>query len=195
MATHTVAPARESTSLWRTARAVLALPFSVTVLIPLVILYGSGIEVPSWMSDEMSMTATVIGTLLVAAGLFLVTRTVMLFHQMGKGSLAPFDPPVHLVVRGPYRYVRNPMITGVVAILLGESFALNSVGLLIYAAVFVSINAVYFPLVEERGLLKRFGRDYAEYSQHVPRWVPRLRPWTQPERANYVASQSQSQSR
>ncbi len=184
MATQTVASAPESTGLWRTARAVLALPFTMTVLIPLVILYGTGIQVPSWMSDEMSMMATVIGTLLVAVGLFLVTRTVMLFRQMGKGSLAPFDPPVHLVVRGPYRHVRNPMITGVIAILLGEAFAVNSVGLLVYAAVFVIINAVYFPLVEERDLLKRFGRDYAEYSQHVPRWAPRLRPWTQPERVS-----------
>lgn len=179
MATQTVAPAPESTTLWRTARAVLALPVTVTVLIPLVIVYGSGLEVPSWMSDQMSMAVTVVGTLLVAAGLFLLTRTVMLFHHMGKGTLAPFDPPVRLVVRGPYRYMRNPMITGVIAILLGEAFALNSVGLLIWAAVFVTVNAIYFPLVEERGLLKRFGRDYAEYAQHVPRWVPRVRPWEQ----------------
>ncbi len=180
MAAQTVAPAPESTTLWRTARAVLALPVTMTVLVPLAIVYGSGLDVPSWMSDQMSMTATVIGTLLVAAGLFLLTRTVMLFHQMGKGTLAPFDPPVRLVVRGPYRYVRNPMITGVIAILLGEAFVMNSVGLLIWAAVFVTVNAMYFPLVEERGLLKRFGRDYAEYSEHVPRWIPRLRPWAQP---------------
>ncbi|MBV0916835.1 isoprenylcysteine carboxylmethyltransferase family protein [Mycobacteroides chelonae] len=183
MATQTVAPAPETTTLWRTARAVLALPVTVTVLIPLVILYGSGMQVPSWMSDQMSMTATAIGTLLVAAGLFLVTRTVMLFHQTGKGSLAPFDPPVRLVVLGPYRHMRNPMITGVIAILLGEALAVNSMGLLIYAAVFVAVNAIYFPLVEERGLLRRFGRDYAEYAHHVPRWVPRLSPWTQPESA------------
>jgi protein-S-isoprenylcysteine O-methyltransferase Ste14 len=180
MATQTVIAAPESTTLWRTARAVLALPVTMTVLIPLVILYGSGMEVPAWMSDQASMAATVIGTLLIGAGLFLVTRTVLLFHQIGKGSLAPFDPPTRLVVFGPYRYVRNPMITGVIAILLGEALAVNSVGLLIFAAVFITVNAIYFPLVEERGLLKRFGRDYAEYSQHVPRWIPRLRPWTQP---------------
>lgn len=137
MATQTVAPAPESTTtLWRTTRAVLALPFTVAVLVPLVILYGVGVEVPSWMSDQMSMTATVIGTLLIGAGLFLVTRTVALFDQPGS------------------RHVRSPLVTGVVAILLGEAFAVNSVGLLIWTAVFVVMSALYFAVVDEHGALK-----------------------------------------
>jgi len=136
MATQTVAPAPESTTLWRTTRAVLALPFAVAVLVPLVILYGVGVEVPSWMSDQMSMTATVIGTLLIGAGLFLVTRTVALFDQPGS------------------RHVRSPLVTGVVAILLGEAFAVNSVGLLIWTAVFVVMSALYFAVVDEHGALK-----------------------------------------
>lgn len=136
MATQTVAPAPEPTTLWRAARAVLALPFAVAVVAPLVILYGVGIGVPSWMSDQMSMTATVVGTLLIAAGSFLVTRTVVQFDRLGS------------------RHVRSPMITGVVAILLGEAFAVNSVGLLIWTAVFAAVSALYFSLVDERGALK-----------------------------------------
>ncbi|SHT81266.1 Uncharacterised protein [Mycobacteroides abscessus subsp. bolletii] len=136
MAAQTVAPAPESTTRWHTARAVLALPFTVAVLVPLVILYGTGIGVPSWMSDQMSITATVIGTLLIAAGSFLVTRTVAQFDQPGS------------------RHVRSPLITGVVAILLGEAFAVNSVGLLIWTAVFVTMSAIYFSLVDEHGALK-----------------------------------------
>ncbi|EHM18257.1 hypothetical protein MBOL_27050 [Mycobacteroides abscessus subsp. bolletii BD] len=108
----------------------------MAVLVPLVILYGTGIGVPSWMSDQMSITATVIGTLLIAAGSFLVTRTVAQFDQPGS------------------RHVRSPLITGVVAILLGEAFAVNSVGLLIWTAVFVTMSAIYFSLVDEHGALK-----------------------------------------
>lgn len=136
MATQTVAPASESVTRWHTTRSVLAVPFAVAVVVPLVILYGTGAEVPSWMSDQMSMTATVIGTLLIAAGLFLVTRTVALFDQPGS------------------RHVRSPLVTGVVAVLLGEAFAVNSVALLIWTAVLVVMSAIYFSLVDERGTLK-----------------------------------------
>jgi protein-S-isoprenylcysteine O-methyltransferase Ste14 len=83
-----------------------------------------------------------------------------------------------LVVEGPYRHVRNPMITGVMSILLGEAVGLGSPPLLIWFALFFTVNAVYMPLVEEPGLARRFGDDYAVYKRNVPRWLPRPRPWT-----------------
>lgn len=47
----------------------------------------------------------------------------------------------------------------------------------IWLALFVVINHLYFIIVEEPGLARRFGADYEAYRRHVPRWIPRLKPW------------------
>lgn len=97
--------------------------------------------------------------------------------KFGNGTPAPWDPPKKLVVRGPYRHVRNPMISGVVLLLLAESLWLQSWPIALWMMIFVIVNMIYFPLFEEKGLEERFGNDYRRYKAHVPRWVPRLRPW------------------
>ncbi|MGH3078149.1 MAG: methyltransferase family protein [Gaiellaceae bacterium] len=100
-----------------------------------------------------------------------------LFVKEGGGTLAPWDPTSRLVVRGPYRHVRHPMIGGVASILLGEAALLGSSPLLVWFAIAVGVNAVYLPLVEERSLERRFGEEWAIYRANVPRFVPRLTPW------------------
>src|SRR5688572_604913 len=114
---------------------------------------------------------------MIGLGLFLMYRTISLFATAGRGTLAPWDPTRRLVVRGPYRHVRNPMISGVLALLLGETALLGSLPLLGWTTAFVVVNAIYLPLFEEPGLVRRFGADYEAYRANVPRWVPRLRPW------------------
>jgi protein-S-isoprenylcysteine O-methyltransferase Ste14 len=84
-------------------------------------------------------------------------------------------------VRGPYRHLRHPMISGVALILTGESLLLGSAGIAIWLAAFAAVNAVYLPLVEEPALVRRFGADYQLYMANVGRWIPRPRPWRQPE--------------
>jgi protein-S-isoprenylcysteine O-methyltransferase Ste14 len=69
------------------------------------------------------------------------------------------------------------MISGVLAVLLGESAVLASLPLFLWFAAVFAVNAVYFPLVEEPGLRRRFGAEYETYRASVPRWIPRLRPW------------------
>ena len=69
------------------------------------------------------------------------------------------------------------MISGVATVLAGETLLFERTGLAIWLAVFVAVNAVYLPLVEEPQLVRRFGADYERYMRHVRRWVPRLRPW------------------
>ena len=112
------------------------------------------------------------GAALIAAGLALWAWTVGLFARVGEGTLAPWDPTQRLVVRGPYRHVRNPMITGVVSILLGEAVLLGSRPLLLWALGFFAVNAVFIPLIEEPGLVRRFGDEYVRYRESVPRWLP-----------------------
>src|SRR5437667_27366 len=72
----------------------------------------------------------ILGGTLVAAGLVLLSRTIALLGRLGEGTLAPWDPTTKLVIAGPYRHVRNPMIVGVAMILLGEAAIFGSVGLL-----------------------------------------------------------------
>ena len=156
-------------SIARHLQAILVLPFTVAVLVPALLVWRSG--------DELTWGA-IPGAAFVGVGLVLVVRTVALFARVGEGTLAPWDPTRRLVVLGPYRYVRNPMISGVLAILVGETLAFWSGALLAWTAVVFAVNAIYMPLVEEPDLRLRFGADYDRYRQNVRRWVPRLRPWT-----------------
>jgi protein-S-isoprenylcysteine O-methyltransferase Ste14 len=150
------------------------MPFTVTVVIPALILWGQDL------SARLSPISAIAGGLLIALGLFLMGHTIALFVTIGKGTLAPWDPTQHLVVRGVYRYVRNPMISGVISILLGEALLFWSRGLLSWYAIFVVVNMIYMPLLEEPGLERRFGPEYLLYKQNVPRWIPQLKPWDPP---------------
>jgi protein-S-isoprenylcysteine O-methyltransferase Ste14 len=158
--------------------AIVLLPGMATLLVPALLV--SGDEVAAW-------PPALLGAALIALGLVLMAQTIALFATAGDGTLAPWDPTSRLVVRGPYRRVRNPMISGVLCVLLGEALLFGSTALLAWAALFLAINAIWFPLVEEPGLRQRFGADYDVYRAAVPRWLPRLRPWINdngpPERA------------
>ena len=120
---------------------------------------------------------TLVGGASLTAGLTLVAETVRLFADVGEGTLAPWDPTQNIVVEGPYRYVRNPMISGVLFVLLGEAAIFGSGALLVWTSAFFLINAVYLPMSEEPGLEERFGERYRTYKRNVPRWIPRLSPW------------------
>lgn len=157
-------------SVWRQLRAIALLPVMVTVVVPAFLLSQSGSELGPW-------PLAAVGVVLVALGLALVIWTATLFARIGKGTLAPWDPTARLVVAGPYRHVRNPMISGVLAVLLGEAALFGSLPLLVWFGAVFALNAIYFPLVEEPGLRERFGEDYERYRANVPRWLPRLRPW------------------
>jgi protein-S-isoprenylcysteine O-methyltransferase Ste14 len=161
----------------RHALAIAVLPFTVAVLIPLWLARREGLS-PAPASSATGILVQVAGLGLLAVGLALFAASLRRFATEGRGTLAPWDPPRELVVRGPYRYVRNPMISGVLLVLLGEALVLRSRAHLVWACSFFAINAVYIPLLEEPGLEHRFGERYREYCRHVPRLLPRLKPWT-----------------
>ena len=149
---------------------------TVTLVIPTAIVAGGGgVEVGWGLPDAAAVLPALAGAALIAAGVVLIARTVRLLATVGRGTLAPWDPTSRLVVRGPYRHVRNPMISGVLAVLLGEALLLGSPGLAIWFAAVLLLNALYLPLVEEPGLVRRFGEDYEQYRDAVPRWIPKRR--------------------
>jgi protein-S-isoprenylcysteine O-methyltransferase Ste14 len=166
-------------SAWRQLRAIGPLPFMAAVVVPAVIVLSTHSVHIGWgLPTAVGFLPRLLGIALIGFGLGLMFRTISLFARIGEGTLAPWDPTRRLVVVGPYRHVRNPMITGVLAILLGEATVFGSLPLLIWFGAFFAVNALWMPLVEEPGLVERFGEDYLRYRQAVPRWIPRRTPWT-----------------
>jgi protein-S-isoprenylcysteine O-methyltransferase Ste14 len=163
----------------RLLTAVLILPGTAVVLVPtLIVFLTAGTPFGARLAGPRDFQLW-LGLILLGAGLCGAIWTSRLFVTVGRGTPAPWDPPQTLVVRGPYRHVRNPMITSVLLILAGEALILRSWGVAIWLSVFFAANAVYFPLSEEKNLERRFGDDYRRYKANVPRWLPRLRPWEQ----------------
>jgi protein-S-isoprenylcysteine O-methyltransferase Ste14 len=156
--------------------AIAVLPFTMAVLIPVWLARRNEITLAVG-SSPAQIALQSGGLALLLIGLVLFVSSLRRFANEGEGTLAPWDPPRRLVIRGPYRYVRNPMISGVVLVLFGEGFVLLSRPHFVWALIFLGINAVYIPLLEEPLLAQRFGDSYQEYCRHVPRLLPRWRPW------------------
>jgi protein-S-isoprenylcysteine O-methyltransferase Ste14 len=170
---------RQILMLVRHLVAILMLPFMVAVFIPRWLVSGFGL-VTLWTSTPARVLGHVAGGVFFLVGFSLFLWCLYLFAARGKGTLAPWDPPKHLVVTGPYRYVRNPMISGVLMIILGEALVHGSATLSGWCLVFFLMNQIYFMIMEEPMLEGRFGEDYRHYKSQVPRWIPRVKPWLQP---------------
>lgn len=158
--------------------AVLLLPFVVVVIVPRWLLRAWASSDTRWVAGTFAASITQLaGAVLFLFGFALFAWCISLFARIGKGTLAPWDPTQRLVGVGPYRHVRNPMISGVVTMLVGEALIHGSRVLGVWAATFIVFNHVYFLISEEPGLERRFGEDYRRYKSAVPRWIPRATPW------------------
>jgi protein-S-isoprenylcysteine O-methyltransferase Ste14 len=149
----------------RAGLATMAMPGMVAGIVPFAILRGSTSFAPT--------LAVASGSALVALGLALLVSCIVGFARDGHGTLAPYDPPDALVASGPYRYTRNPMYLGVLAILAGLALARWSAPLAIYAAGVATAFAVFVRVYEEPRLERQFGDAYRAYTSRVPRWLGR----------------------
>ena len=155
----------------------LILPFLATILVPYLLKRSLAAIDTNWSTlPELSWLGFLLGGLIYIVGLGGLIWCIRLFAQEGEGTLAPWDPTQKLVASGPYAYVRNPMISSVVFMLLGEAIYFGSEILGLWAAGFFLVNHVYFIVSEEPGLEKRFGEAYLDYKVQVPRWLPKQRP-------------------
>jgi protein-S-isoprenylcysteine O-methyltransferase Ste14 len=161
--------------------AIVALPVTIAVLVPIWLArrYAAALTLPSDLPGGVLQT---VGGALLIVGLVLFGSSLHQIVTRGEGTLAPWDPPRRLVIRGSYRFVRNPMLTGVIFVLFGEALSLQSMPIIAWAGAFLLLNLLYIPLLEEPQLEARFGDEYRRYLRRVPRVLPRLRPWTPDER-------------
>ena len=138
------------------------------IFVPARVLTSSGIVAPTTFGLWQAA-----GMLLAAAGAVLAVSCVLTFALMGKGTPAPFDPPRRLVIRGPYRSVRNPMYIGAALAITGAAIYYQSVALLGYVVVFLLVTYLFVVTYEEPTLRRTFGKDYEAYCAKVGRWWPR----------------------
>src|SRR4051794_21413070 len=120
--------------------------------------------------------ATIVAAIMILSGVVVLLGAFIRFAR-ADGTPAPPMPTAHLVVVGPYRYVRNPMYLAVLAIILGQALLFRSAGTLLYAVAVLLAVVVFVRLYEEPTLEGEYGDEYREYRRNVRGWVPRVRPW------------------
>jgi len=115
------------------------------------------------------------GAVLAAAGAAVLLAAFAQFAIQGRGTPAPPAPTEHLVVRGLYRYGRNPMYLAVLAVIAGQALLLSRPVLLGYAAAVAAAFVAFVYGYEQPTLARRYGAEYQAYKRAVPGWWPRLR--------------------
>ncbi len=112
-----------------------------------------------------------LGQFLVLAGIIIIADCSRLFKKIGRGTPAPSAMPEKLVTKGLYQFSRNPMYLGMFSVLSGEFLYLGSFLILLYLMLIVVIFYLDIVRREEPELKRKFGKEYEEYSQKVPRWL------------------------
>jgi protein-S-isoprenylcysteine O-methyltransferase Ste14 len=161
----------------RHVRAIVLLPVVNTIVLPAVVLAltrgKSALELSVSSAAEIGFLLA--GGVCAALGVGLAVHAIHQFVVRGEGTLAPWDPAHRLLTGGAYRFTRNPLKIGLFLALLGEAIVLRSLPLFTWFAFFAVANIVYIRVAEEPGLRRRFGSEYDEYAERVPRWLPALR--------------------
>jgi protein-S-isoprenylcysteine O-methyltransferase Ste14 len=138
-------------------------PGTVGVYVPLLLARGR---------PAASGPALAVALAVLALGASIYAWCVWDFASFGRGTPAPIDAPKKLVVRGLYRYTRNPMYVGVLTVILGWAVLFRAASLVLYALVVGTLFHLFIVLYEERHLAGEFGSQYEAYRSRVPRWLP-----------------------
>ena len=155
----------------KNALFTIVVPGTVAVIVPYRIGSGRASAALTWGVRQY------LAVVFFAAGGAIYFRCVWDFARTGRGTPAPIDAPKVLVVRGVYRYVRNPIYIGVLLIVLGWAVYFGDFGVVVYGAFLALAFHAFVTLVEEPSLQRQFGESYERYCRSVRRWVPG-RPYT-----------------
>lgn len=164
---------------------------SIAVSILFTVFGGPGfvlVYIPWWMTHfqvpkKVPGWQELIAGAMIAAGLIPLFASMLRFITEGRGTLVPAVPTEHLVVSGLYRYVRNPMYVGVLTTLAGETVLFARRQMMNYLIVVWIMIYLFVIFYEEPTLAHRHPDDYPRYKSNVPRWLPRLTPWNDPDSA------------
>lgn len=142
-------------------------PGTVAIWVPSILLSSPGAR------GSMNLAGfRYVGLVAIVIGASIYLWCAWDFTFAGKGTPAPIDPPTSLVVRGLYKYVRNPMYVGVLTLILGQAIWFASVRMLEYAALAFVLMHAFVLLYEEPALRRKFGDSYEQYRESIPRWIP-----------------------
>jgi protein-S-isoprenylcysteine O-methyltransferase Ste14 len=158
---------------------------SVVVSLLFIVFGGPGfvlVYIPYWITRFRipagePVWQIVLAAVLIAAGAAPSFDSMKRFVFVGRGTLVPAVPTERLVVSGFYRHVRNPMYTGLLVVLAGEAMLFESRNLVLYIAAIWLATHLFICFYEEPTLMRRYDVEYLRFKKHVPRWIPRLRPW------------------
>ena len=166
--------AAAGTQQYRSSRTPVGLAIFAlftALFIILAVIVDKALTLPWPISDNFSWT---IGYFLMAIGAALVAWTVFYFRK-SRGTPVPVNPPRALITRGPYRYARNPMLTGVFLFMFGLGFAIHSLSLvLIFVPLYALAHVWELKQIEEPELVKRFGDEFLAYRERTPMFFPRI---------------------
>lgn len=141
----------------------------VLIYLPSRVLAWAGISRPA----EIGW-AQIAGSVICILGAAIALWCVGAFAWIGRGTPAPFDPPRRLVIRGPYRFVRNPMYIGAATALAGAALYFTSLSLFAFVCGFLLVTHLFVIVYEEPTLRRLFGPEYTDYCAHVERWRPHM---------------------
>ena len=132
--------------------------------------------IPAWIvaADRSRVNGSLLGLVPLCIGGAILVCCVRNFYVAGKGTLAPWDPPKHLVIAGLYRFVRNPMYVGIVILLMGWAWCAGSWMLACYTALLGVAFHLRVVLFEEPRLRSHFVEQWQAYASSTPRWLPNL---------------------
>ena len=140
--------------------------------------------VPRWISrGPLQPDWNIVSIVLMTIGGAIMIKCVFDFSWRGLGTPFPLDPPRRLVVSGLYRWVRNPMYVGMGILLTGEALLLPAImrQMFMLTAILWAAVTIFIVVFEEPALRQKFGGEYEGYCRQVRRWIPRLRPFDNPQ--------------
>jgi protein-S-isoprenylcysteine O-methyltransferase Ste14 len=152
----------------RNAVFVLLVPGIVGGVLPWLI---TRYERREWGSGETLVAVS--AAVLIAVGSAVLLHGVWRFAADGRGTPSPTAPTEHLVVAGPYRYVRNPMYLAVGAVIAGQALLFAGAAIVAYFVAFIAAVVLFVKAYEEPTLTRTFGDEYLSYRARVPGWWPR----------------------
>lgn len=129
------------------------------------------------LSNPPSNSGSLLGIFPMLIGLILLLWCVRDFYVSGKGTLAPWHPPINLVSTGLYQFTRNPMYLAVLTIILGQALFFHSTRVLVYLLGIAIAFHLRVLFNEEQWLKTQFGHEWEQYKSSAPRWLPRLTPF------------------